>query len=147
MISEISSTNLLGLVTTISFAKQKAKFYDYLEVQPKPLYEPLLEQELVKDNDNLEEIITNMVKLAHELDKPIVATGDVHFMNKEDAIYRKILIHSQAGANPLNRLKKLPDAHFRTTDEMLEEFSFLGEDIAKEIVVTNPNKLVDETNH
>src|SRR5699024_3844329 len=49
-----------------------------------------------------------------------------------------------AGANPLNRLKKLPDAHFRTTDEMLEEFSFLGEDIAKEIVVTNPSKLVDE---
>ena len=127
-----------------TIAKQKAEFYDYLEVQPKPLYEPLLEQELVKDNDNLEEIITNMVKLAHELDKPIVATGDVHFMNKEDAIYRKILIHSQAGANPLNRLKKLPDAHFRTTDEMLEEFSFLGEDIAKEIVVTNPNKLVDE---
>ena len=73
-----------------TIAKQKAEFYDYLEVQPKPLYEPLLEQELVKDNDNLEEIITNMVKLAHELDEPIVATGDVHFMNKEDAIYRKI---------------------------------------------------------
>ena len=122
-------------------AKEKAKYYDYLEVQPKAIYAPLVEQELVKDEHNLEEIIADMVKLAHELNIPIVATGDVHFMNKEDAIYRKILIHSQGGANPLNRLRKLPDAHFRTTDEMLEAFDFLGEDTAKEIVVDNPNKI------
>ena len=122
-------------------AKEKAKYYDYLEVQPKAIYAPLVEQELVKDEHNLEEIIADMVKLAHELNIPIAATGDVHFMNKEDAIYRKILIHSQGGANPLNRLRKLPDAHFRTTDEMLEAFDFLGEDTAKEIVVDNPNKI------
>ena len=122
-------------------AKEKAKYYDYLEVQPKAIYAPLIEQELVKDEHNLEEIIADMVKLAHELNIPIAATGDVHFMNKEDAIYRKILIHSQGGANPLNRLRKLPDAHFRTTDEMLEAFDFLGEDTAKEIVVDNPNKI------
>ena len=122
-------------------AKEKAKYYDYLEVQPKAIYAPLIEQELVKDEHNLEEIIADMVKLAHELNIPIAATGDVHFMNKEDAIYRKILIHSQGGANPLHRLRKLPDAHFRTTDEMLEAFDFLGEDTAKEIVVDNPNKI------
>ena len=122
-------------------AKEKAKYYDYLEVQPKAIYAPLVEQELVKDEHNLEEIIADMVKLAHELNIPIAATGDVHFMNKEDAIYRKILIHSQGGANPLNRLRKLPDAHFRTTDEMLEAFDFLGEGTAKEIVVDNPNKI------
>lgn len=125
-------------------AKEKAKYYDYLEVQPKPLYEPLIEQELVKDEANLEEIISNMIDLAHELQIPIVATGDVHYMNKEDAIYRKILIHSQGGANSLNRLHKLPDAHFRTTDEMLDDFSFLDEKTAKEIVIDNPTKLADE---
>ena len=124
-------------------AKEKARFYDYLEIQPKPLYAPLLEQELVKDNENLEEIIKNMVQLAHELELPIAATGDVHYMNKEDAIYRKILIHSQSGANPLNRLRQLPDAHFRTTDEMLEEFSFLGEDTAQEVVVGAPAKIAE----
>lgn len=123
-------------------AREKAKYYDYLEVQPKALYAPLLEQELVKNEKNLEEIIENMVQLAEELDLPLAATGDVHFMNKEDAIYRKILIHSQGGANPLNKLQHLPDAHFRTTDEMLEEFSFLGEQRAEKIVVTDPNKIV-----
>src|SRR5699024_4313780 len=121
-------------------AKQKARGYDYLEIQPKPLYAPLMEQELIKDNQNLEEIIKNMIQLGHELKIPVVATGDVHYLNKEDAVYRKILIHSQGGANPLNRLRQLPDAHFRTTSEMLEEFSFLGEETAKEVVVDGPAK-------
>ena len=123
-------------------AREKAKFYDYLEVQPKPVYAPLIEQELVKDDARLEEIIANMVKLGHELDKPVVATGDVHFMNKEDAIYRRILIHSQGGANPLNRLKDWPDLHFRTTDEMLDDFAFLGDETAHEIVVAAPQQVV-----
>lgn len=124
-------------------AKEKARFYDYLEIQPKPLYEPLLEQEMIKDNDNLETIIANMVDLGEDLQMPVVATGDVHFLNKEDAIYRKILIHSQAGANPLNRLKKFPDAHFRTTDEMIEDLGFLGEERVQKVVVTDPQKVVD----
>ena len=123
-------------------AKEKARYYDYLEIQPKPLYAPLLEQELVKGNDDLEEIIKNMVQLGHALKIPVVATGDVHYMNKEDAIYRKILIHSQSGANPLNRLRQLPDAHFRTTDEMLEEFAFLGKNTAEEVVVDAPKQVV-----
>ena len=122
-------------------AKTKAKYYDYLEIQPQALYQPLLEQELVKNESELQEIMSDMVKLAHELHIPIVATGDVHFMNKEDGIYRKILIHSQGGANPLNRLRHLPDAHFRTTDEMLAEFDFLGADNAHEVVVDAPNKI------
>ena len=124
-------------------AKEKAAFYDYLEVQPKALYQPLIEQELVKDEHNLEEIIANMVELGHELGKPVVATGDVHFMNKEDSIYREVLINSQGGANPLNRLRQLPDAHFRTTDEMLADFAFLGQETAQEIVIDNPNKVAD----
>lgn len=123
-------------------AKERAKFYDYIEVMPKAVYAPLIEQELVKNEADLEEIIRNLVAIGHELDKPVVATGNVHYLNEEDGIYRKILINSQGGANPLNR-HSLPDVHFRTTDEMLTAFQFLGPETAKEIVVENPNKLLD----
>ena len=124
-------------------ARQKARFYDYLEVQPKRAYAPLIESGLIADNENLEKIITNMVKLGDELKKPVVATGDVHYLNPQDYIYRKILINSQGGANPLNR-QELPDLHFLTTDEMLGDFEFLGKEKAEEIVVTNTNKIADE---
>ena len=123
-------------------ALKVAKYYDYLEVQPHAAYQPLIDSGLIQNKKHLEEIISNIVKLGKELDVPVVATGDVHYLNPEDAIYRKILIHSQGGANPLNR-QELPDVHFRTTDEMLEDFAFLGEDTAKQIVVTNTNKIAD----
>jgi DNA polymerase III subunit alpha, Gram-positive type len=119
-----------------------AKFYDYLEVQPKDVYAHLIELELIRDEKSLEEIISNIIKLGEKLNLPVVATGNVHYLNPRDKIYRKILIRSQAGANPLNR-HKLPDVHFRTTDEMLDAFSFLGHEKAKEIVVTNTNKVAD----
>lgn len=122
-------------------AKQKAAFYDYLEVMPKAMYQPLIDQELVKDQAQLEEIIQNIVKLGHDLNKPVVAVSDVHFIEPHDAIYRKILIHSQGGANPLNRLKELPPAYMRTTDELLADFDFLGAEVAHEIVVDNPKKV------
>ncbi len=83
-----------------------------------------------------------MVKLGENLEKPVVATGDVHYLDAHDAIYRKILINSQGGANPLNRTRR-PDVHFRTTDEMLNEFSFLGADKAHQIVVTNTHQVAD----
>ncbi|SPT96380.1 DNA polymerase III subunit alpha, Gram-positive type [Bacillus spizizenii] len=117
-----------------------ASFYDYLEVQPPEVYRHLLELELVRDEKSLKEIIANITKLGEKLNKPVVATGNVHYLNDEDKIYRKILISSQGGANPLNR-HELPKVHFRTTDEMLEAFSFLGEEKAKEIVVTNTQKV------
>lgn len=123
-------------------AKNRAKFYDYIEVMPKPVYAPLIEQELVKNEADLEEIISNLVKIGDELGKLVVATGNVHYLNEEDAIYRKILVGSMGGANPLNR-HSLPKVHFRTTDEMLTEFQFLGQDVAKRIVVENPNKVAD----
>ena len=97
---------------------------------------------LLRDEKALEEIIENIVKLGEKLDIPVVATGNVHYLNANDKIYRKILINSQGGANPLNR-HKLPDVHFRTTNEMLDAFSFLGEEKAKEIVVDNTNKIAD----
>ncbi|KAB2337547.1 PolC-type DNA polymerase III [Cytobacillus depressus] len=119
-----------------------AAFYDYLEVHPKEVYAHLIELELVKNEKALEEIIGNIVHLGDKLELPVVATGNVHYLNPIDKIYRKILISSQGGANPLNR-HKLPDVHFRTTNEMLDAFSFLGSEKAKEIVVTNTNKIAD----
>jgi len=123
-------------------AEEAAQFYDYLEVMPKPVYSHLIELELVRDERSLEHIISNVVKLGEKLNLPVVATGNVHYLNENDKIYRKILVNSQGGANPLNR-HRLPDVHFRTTNEMLAEFSFLGKEKAKEIVVTNPNKVAD----
>ncbi|WP_141433451.1 PolC-type DNA polymerase III [Bacillus sp. 03113] len=120
-----------------------AQFYDYLEVQPKEVYAHLLELELVKNEKALEEIIKNIVLLGEKLDLPVVATGNVHYLNPNDKIYRKILISSQGGANPLNR-HKLPDVHFRTTNEMLDSFSFLESDLAKKIVIENTNKIADK---
>src|SRR5699024_2152928 len=72
---------------------------------------------------------------------PVIATGNAHYLYEHDAIARKILIAAQPG-NPLNR-STLPEAHFRTTDEMLDEFHFLGEAKAYEVVVANTNALAD----
>ncbi|SFD88306.1 DNA polymerase III catalytic subunit, PolC type [Bacillus sp. OV194] len=117
-----------------------AKFYDYLEIQPPSNYYHLIERELIQDELALREIIGNIVKLGEKLGKPVVAAGNVHYLEQNDAIYRKILISSQGGANPLNR-QSLPEVHFRTTDEMLDCFSFLGEEKAFEVVVANTQKV------
>ncbi|MGN7283640.1 PolC-type DNA polymerase III [Shouchella rhizosphaerae] len=117
-----------------------AGFYDFLEIQPLGNYGHLIERELVKDKTALQEIVGNIVALGERLGLPVVATGNVHYLNEEDAIYRKILIASQGGANPLNK-QKLPDVHFRTTTEMLEEFSFLGAEQAEKVVVTASNDI------
>lgn len=119
-----------------------AKFYDFLEVHPKPVYAPLLESDQLQSEKQLEEIIRKIVQLGDRLSIPVVATGNVHYLDEHDKIYRQILVASQGGANPLNR-HRLPDVHFRTTDEMLKEFSFLGTEKAKEIVVENTNKIAD----
>lgn len=123
-------------------AREKAKFYDFLEVQPPATYSQLIADGVIKDEDQLEEIISNIYKLGKELNKPVVATGDSHYVEPHDAIYRTILISAQR-SNP-NRNKPQPDLHFYSTQEMLDAFSFLGEDIAKEIVIENTNKIADE---
>lgn len=122
--------------------ESSARFYDYLEVMPKEVNAPLIEMELVRDEKAMEDIIEKIVNLGDKLGLPVVATGNVHYLNENDKIYRKILINSQGGANPLNR-HQLPDVHFRTTNDMLDAFSFLGKEKAKEIVVTNTNKIAD----
>lgn len=123
-------------------ARRRAEFYDYIEIMPKPVYAPLLQQELVKSEEDLEEIIGNLVQIGSDLNKPVIATGNVHYLEQTDKIYRQVLINSMGGANPLNRYD-LPDVQFRTTDEMLEEFAFLGKEKAMEVVVTNTRQLAD----
>ena len=127
---------------SIEEAEKVADFYDYIEVQPPANYYPLIEQELVQNEAQIYESIRNIVDLADTLNKPCVATGNVHYLDKEDKFYRQILIKSQKG-NPLSR-RSLPDVPFRTTDEMLECFNFLDDDKAKEIVVTNTQKLAND---
>lgn len=123
-------------------AKAKAKFYDYLEVQPLEQYCQLIEDEQIDDLDQLKNLIKQMVQLGKELEKPVLVTGDVKYTHPEDYIYRKILLAAQGGANHLNKYE-LPKAHLRTTAELLEQFSFLGEELAQEIVVDNTLKIAD----
>ncbi|MDN3437756.1 PolC-type DNA polymerase III [Planococcus sp. APC 3900] len=120
--------------------EQTAQFYDYLEVHPKEVYSHLIEREMIRDEWNLEDIIRKLVKISRKLEIPLVATGNVHYLDETDAIFRQVLIGSQGGANPLNR-HKLPKVHFRTTNEMLDAFDFLGAETAHELVVENSVKI------
>ena len=122
-------------------AKNKAGYYDYLEIMPKEAYLDLINRELVRNKDDLEDIISNIVKLGKELDKKVIATGNVHFVNPEDGVYRDILLETQNKSHVSQH--KNPPVYFRTTDEMMESLSFLGEDTAEEVVITNPNALAD----
>ncbi|GAB7388254.1 PolC-type DNA polymerase III [Bacillaceae bacterium] len=124
-------------------AEEIAKFYDYLEIQPLTNTHHLIEKELVRDVEQLKEINRKIVQLGKKLNKPVVATGNVHYLEKHDKIYRQILVASLGKASPLDP-DRLPDAYFRTTDEMLEEFKYLGEETAREVVIVNPNRIAEQ---
>ena len=116
-----------------------AKYYDYLEVQPYMNDDYLVRDGTIENHEGLKNIVRKIVDLGEKLNIPVCATCDVHFMDPQDEIYRRMI---QAG-------QKQPDADFqaplylRTTDEMLSEFSYLGDEKAKEIVVTNTNLVSD----
>ena len=123
-------------------------FYDYVEVQPVDVYNHLIQTNDFKNEDELKEHIKKIIAATKEAGKIIVATGDVHHFDKEDKIYREIIINQKipgGGRHALAKkeIEEIPSQHFRTTDEMLEDFSFLGKDLAYEIVVENTNKVLD----
>lgn len=117
-------------------------FYDYLEIQPCGNNEFMIESEKFRDINSIEDIQNvnrRIVALGEQFHKPVVATCDVHFMNPEDEIYRRIIMAGR-GFDDADHQAPL---YLHTTEEMLEEFSYLGSDKAYEVVVTNTNMIAD----
>ncbi len=115
-----------------------ASFYDYLEIQPLCNNRFLVRDGEVRDEQTLIDFNRQIYELGKRLGKPVCATCDAHFLNKEDEVYRRVLT-----ANMFKDADQQADLYLRTTDEMLAEFEYLGEEAAREVVIVNPNKIAD----
>ncbi len=126
------------------------EWYDYIEIQPLDQYQILVDTEKVESIEKVKKILLFMISCAEKANKPICATGDLHYINEEEAIAREVFISTPAiggGYHPLfdyrHRIKKYPIQEFKTTRQMLDAFSWLGEDKAYEYVITNTNLIAD----
>ncbi|WP_284639104.1 PolC-type DNA polymerase III [Paenibacillus silviterrae] len=128
---------------SVEEAEQVAEFYDVLEIQPITVNMHLVEKGFIAGPEQLQNANRKVVEMGRKLGKPVIATGNVHYLRPRDKICRDITIHGITGFSPLKDIRK-PDVHFRTTKEMLEEFSYLGEDTAFEVVVKNTSELADQ---
>lgn len=113
--------------------------YDYIEVMPIDNNRFMIRNGEVKDEDELKSLNKRLIDVAKKFDKIPVATGDVHFIEKHEAVFRRVLKCSQG----FSLDEEETYLHFRTTDEMLDEFKYLGKDLAYEVVVENTNKIAD----
>ncbi|CAM1670456.1 PolC-type DNA polymerase III [Streptococcus mitis] len=136
----------------VDAAVEVAKYYDFIEVMPPAIYAPLIAKEQVKDMEELQTIIKSLIEVGDRLGKPVLATGNVHYIEPEEEIYREIIVRSLGQGAMINRTighgehaqpAPLPKAHFRTTNEMLDEFAFLGEELARKLVIENTNALAE----
>ena len=119
--------------------KRLASFYDYLEIQPIGNNNFMIAKGMAKDEEQLRDWNRDILRLADELGKPCCATGDVHVLEPEDEAFRRILMAGQGFSDADNQAP----LYFKSTDEMLKEFSYLGEDRAYEVVVKNTNMIAD----
>ena len=119
--------------------KDVMSFYDYVEIQPIANNAYMIEKGSVKDEDELKDINRKIYDIAKEINKPTVATCDVHFLDPHDEAFRRIIMAGQGFGDADNQ----PPLYLRTTEEMLKEFSYLGSDIAKEVVIKNPQAIAN----
>lgn len=127
---------------SVEEAERVAEFYDVLEVQPVDYNMHLVDKGLVGSKKELEDAVKRILAIGAKLGKKVIATGNVHYLNPRDKIARDITINGITGFSPLKDMRK-PEAHLRTTDEMLREFQFLGAETAHEIVVKNTSEIAD----
>lgn len=133
--------------------KEVMKFYDYIEVQPLENYSYLVNMDELEE-DEVKQLVMDIVECADAVGKKVCATGDVHYLTRKEKVFRDVYINAPGlggtlhPLNPRNRAKKPrfdnPDQHYRSTDEMLEAMSFLGEEKAYEITVTNTNWVANQ---
>ncbi|WP_350344994.1 PolC-type DNA polymerase III [Proteinivorax tanatarense] len=119
--------------------KETAQFYDYLEIQPVKNNQFLIEKDILSSKEQIESINKKIISLGKKLNKPVVATGDVHFLDNHDNIYREILMTGQGFSDA----DRQPPLYFKTTNEMLSDFSYLPKETQQEVVIENPGKIAD----